>query len=97
MKLTRSLFTSPQRGEVGMGALGAHIRVRAPVIPEAGPPHPDRASAIRPLPAGRGDNRAFPFAAAFIDTRLSRALPSGGREGKIAQKNGLRRHYNEPH
>ena len=48
------LFTLSPRGEVGMGALCARIPGEGVWIHNGGgvPPHPARASAIRPLPRG---------------------------------------------
>ena len=52
--LRQLLFASPLWGEVVMGALRAHIPGEGAVEPivRQVPPHPDRVSAIRPLPNG---------------------------------------------
>jgi len=53
-RLRQLLFSSPLFGEVVMGALRAPIPGEGAVEPivRQVPPHPDRASAIRPLPNG---------------------------------------------
>ena len=53
LTLRQSRFTSPRGGEVGMCAPRARIPGEGVTNREgAGPPNPDRASAIRPLPCG---------------------------------------------
>ncbi len=57
MKLTQLLFTSPRRGEVGIGALCAHIPGEGVRIHNGGGPLTRIAQARSDLsPAGRGDN-----------------------------------------
>ena len=55
MPVTQGRFTSPRRGEVGMGAAYAHIPGEGVTESDAGTPHPNRAQARDPTsPSGRG-------------------------------------------